>query len=67
MNIGKLKARREKLSQQLKQIDARITKAEREQREQEQRELSKLLQSRGITAAQLTKMLDGAGAAGESK
>lgn len=60
MNLEKLKTRREKLVSQLKEIDAAISKAERAAREQEQRELVKLIQSRGITVAQLSQLLNGA-------
>lgn len=60
MNIDKLKTRREKLTQQIKQIDAQLAKAERAQREAEQRELIKLIQSRGITTARLAAILDAA-------
>ena len=60
MNIVKLKTRREKLIQQVKQIDSQLAKAERAQREAEQRELVKLIQSRGITTARLAAILDAA-------
>jgi uncharacterized protein YlxW (UPF0749 family) len=60
MNLEKLKARREKLAAQIKQIDAELAKAERAQREAEQRELVKLIQSRGITTARLAAILDAA-------
>lgn len=60
MNIEKLKTRREKLVAQIKQIDGQIAKAERAQREAEQRELIKLIQSRGITTARLAAILDAA-------
>lgn len=58
MNIEKLKTRRETLVAQIKQIDAQIAKAERAAREQEQRELVKLIQSRGLTVAQLSQLLN---------
>lgn len=58
MNIEKLKTRREKLASQIKEIDAALAKAERAAREQEQRELVKLIQSRGITVAQLSQLLN---------
>lgn len=58
MNIDKLKTRRETLVAQIKQIDAQIAKAERAAREQEQRELVKLIQSRGLTVAQLSQLLN---------
>lgn len=58
MNIEKLKTRRETLVAQIKQIDAQIAKAERAAREQEQRELVKLIQSRGISVARLSQILD---------
>lgn len=61
MDIAKLKQRREKLMSAVKQIDARISKLEREQREAEQRELVRLIQSRGITPAQLSQILDSVG------
>lgn len=60
MNIEKLKSRREKLVSQIKQIDAQLAKAERAQREAEQRELVKLIQSRGISVARLSAILDAA-------
>lgn len=60
MDITKLKTRREKLVAQLKQIDAQLAKAERAQREAEQRELVKLIQSRGISVARLAAILDAA-------
>lgn len=63
MSIEKLKTRREKLAAQIKQIDAQITKIERVARESEQRELVKLIQSRGISAAQLSQFLAAPGAA----
>lgn len=58
MSIEKLKTRREKLTHQIKQIDAQLAKAERAQREAEQRELIKMIQSRGITVARLSQILD---------
>lgn len=58
MDITKLKTRREKLVSQIKEIDGQIAKFERAQREAEQRELVKLIQARGISAAQLSKILD---------
>lgn len=58
MSIEKLKTRREKLTQQIKQIDAQITKIERAARESEQRELVKLIRSRGISVARLSQILD---------
>lgn len=60
MSIEKLKTRREKLTQQIKQIDAQITKIERAARESEQRELVKLIQSRGVSVARLSQILDAA-------
>lgn len=60
MNIEKLKTRREKLVSQIKQIDGQIAKAERAQREAEQRELVKMIQARGISAARLSQILDAA-------
>jgi hypothetical protein len=62
MKLDELKHKREKLTARLKALDAEIARAERAQREAEQREILKLLQSRGITAAQLSSILDkGAG------
>lgn len=58
MSTEKLKTRREKLVSQIKQIDAQIAKAERAARESEQRELVKLIQSRGLTAAQISRLID---------
>lgn len=58
MNVEKLKTRREKLVSQIKEIDAALAKAERAAREQEQRELVKLIQSRGLTVAQLSQLLN---------
>lgn len=58
MDISKLKTRREKLTSQIKQIDAEIAKIERAAREREQRELVKLIQSRGISVARLSQILD---------
>ncbi len=63
MSIEKLKTRREKLVSQIKQIDAQLAKAERAARESEQRELVKLIQSRGISAARLSQILDASSAA----
>lgn len=60
MNIEKLKTRREKLTAQIKHIDAQLAKAERAARETEQRELVKLIQSRGISVARLSAILDAA-------
>jgi predicted transcriptional regulator len=61
MKIDELRQKREKLTARLKQLDAQIAHAERAAREQEQREMLKLLQSRGITAAQLSSILDKSG------
>lgn len=61
MNLDKLKQRREKLASQIKLIDAQLAKAERAQREAEQRDLVKLIQSRGISAAQLSQLLAASG------
>lgn len=61
MNLDKLKQRREKLAGQIKQIDAELAKIERAEREREQRELVKLIQLRGLTVAQISKMLDASG------
>jgi hypothetical protein len=58
MKIDELKAKREKLIARLKALDAEIARAERAAREAEQREMLKLLQSRGITAAQLAELLN---------
>lgn len=58
MNIDKLKQRREKLVAQIKQIDAQLAKSERAARDAEQREIVKLIQSRGLTAAQIARFLD---------
>ncbi|MEW6133096.1 MAG: DUF4315 family protein [Pseudomonadota bacterium] len=58
MKIDKLKAQREKLKAQFAEVDAKIAKAEKAAREAEQRELVRLIQSRGITAAQLSQFLD---------
>jgi hypothetical protein len=58
MKIDDLKAKREKLTARLKALDAQIAHAERAAREQEQREMLKLLQSRGVTAAQLSELLN---------
>ena len=66
-DIAKLRAKRESLKTQIAQIDARIAKIEREQREHEQREIVKLIQSRGITAAQLAALLPPATRAPETK
>jgi hypothetical protein len=60
MKLDDLKAKREKLAARLKALDAKIAHAEKQAREQEQREILKLLQSRGITAAQLAALLGGA-------
>lgn len=57
MNLEKLRAQRENLKSKLSEVDAKIGKVEREAREREARELVKLIQSRGITAAQLSAML----------
>lgn len=68
MNLDKLKQQRETLKTRLAAVDAKIAKAERAAREAEQRELVKLIQSRGITAAQLSQLLDTpAGVAGEAQ
>lgn len=58
MNLGKLKAQRETLKTRLATIDAKIAKAEREFRERDARELVRLIQSRGLTAAQVSQLLD---------
>ena len=60
MSIEKLKTRREKLASQIKQIDAQLAKVERAARDAEQRELVKLIQSRGISVARLSQILDAA-------
>lgn len=60
MNTDKLKTRREKLASQIKQIDAQLAKIERAARESEQRELVKLIRSRGISVARLSQILDAA-------
>lgn len=68
MNLDKLKQRREKLASQIKEIDAQLAKIERAEREREQRDLVKLIQSRGLTVAQISRMLDASGeAAGAAK
>lgn len=68
MNTDKLKSRREKLASQIKLIDARIAKAERAARDAEQRELVKLIQSRGISVSRLSQILAAApGGEGEAK
>lgn len=58
----KLKTRREKLVAQVKQIDANLAKIERAGRDAEQRELVKLIQSRGISVARLSQILDASSA-----
>lgn len=68
MNLDKLKQRREKLVSQIKQIDAHLAQIERVARESEQREIVKLIQSRGISVARLSQILDAApGVVGVSK
>lgn len=68
MNIEKLKQQRESIKAKLSAIDAKIAKAERAARDAEQRELVKLIQSRGISVARLSQMLDaGGGVEGEAK
>lgn len=68
MNIDKLKSQRETLKTKLAEIDARIAKAERAARDAEQRELVKLIQSRGISVARLSQILAAApGGEGEAK
>jgi hypothetical protein len=64
MKLDELKQKREKLAVRIKQLDAEIARAERAAREQDQREMLRLLQSRGITAAQLAELLN-AGAGNE--
>jgi predicted phage gp36 major capsid-like protein len=62
MKLDELRQKRDKLTARLKALDAEIARAERAQREQEQREILKLIQARGLTAAQLEKLLNsGAG------
>jgi flagellar biosynthesis/type III secretory pathway chaperone len=58
MKLESLKEKRQKLVARLKAIDEQIARAERAAREQEQREMLRLLQSRGITAAQLAELLN---------
>jgi len=58
MKLEQLKQKREKLVARLKALDEQIARAERIAREQEQREMLRLLQSRGITVAQLAELLD---------
>jgi hypothetical protein len=65
MKLEVLKQKREKLAARLKALDAEIAHAEKQAREQEQREMLKLLQSRGITAAQLSELLSAS--AGDEK
>lgn len=68
MNLDKLKQQREAIKTKLAGIDAKIAKAERAAREAEQRELVKLIQSRGISVARLSQMLDAApGVEGKAK
>lgn len=68
MNLDKLKQQREAIKTKLAEIDAKIAKAERAAREAEQRELVKLIQSRGISVARLSQMLDAApGVEGKAK
>jgi hypothetical protein len=57
MKIEQLKKKREKIVERLKAINAQIAKIERAEREKEQREILRLIQSRGITAAQLNELL----------
>ena len=58
MNLDKLKAQRETLKTKLAAIGAKIAKTEREFRERDARELVHLIQSRGLTAAQVSQLLD---------
>lgn len=67
MDITKLQARRAKLLAALKKVDEAIAKIERNQREAEQRELLKLIKSRGIDSAQLLKILESHQSAGDAK
>jgi len=58
MKIEDLKKKREKLDARIKALTAKIAAAERAEREREQREILKMLRSRGITAAQLAQILE---------
>lgn len=58
MNLDKLKAQREILKTKLAAIDAKIAKTEREFRERDARALVRLIQSRGLTAAHVSQLLD---------
>jgi peptidoglycan hydrolase CwlO-like protein len=58
MKIEELKKKREKIAERLKSLNAQIAKIERAEREQEQREILRMIQSRGITAAQLNELLN---------
>ncbi len=61
--IEKLKTQREKLVAQVKHIDVQMAWFVRATREAEQRELVKLIQSRGISVARLSQILDATSAA----
>lgn len=68
MNLDKLKQQRETLKTKLAAVEAKIAKAEREFRERDARELVKLIQSRGLSAAQISQLLAAApGGEGETK
>lgn len=65
MTLDDLKKKRETLKARLAQIDARIAKTERDEKERETRELLRLVRERGLTADKIRALLD-AGQPGET-
>lgn len=58
MTLEQLKAKREALKNRLVALDSKIAKFGQAEREREQRDLLKLIQSRGLNAKQLSQILD---------
>lgn len=58
MTLEQLKAKRETLKNRLGALDSKIAKFGQAEREREQRDLLKLIQSRGLNAKQLSQLLD---------
>lgn len=65
--IQSLKNRRESLKQKLVELDKKIREMEKAEEENEQKNMLRLLKSRGVTVTQIQQLLDGQATATTTK
>lgn len=57
MDIAKLEAKRAKLVEQLKAVDAKIAKERKRQEEEQAREVARLIKEHGLTTEQIRALI----------